>query len=80
MCGYCGYAAQHHWQGARVWLRLQNTVLETEIHKIVIEIEKLQMTGTVITVVLHELIDIQVQIRSNENSYLNLRKGMLANN
>ncbi|NOQ76132.1 MAG: hypothetical protein GQ574_29295 [Crocinitomix sp.] len=45
-----------------------------------VQLENLQMTQTVITVVLHELVDIQVQIRSNENSYLSLRKGMLANN
>ncbi|MFT5819877.1 MAG: hypothetical protein ACI8ZM_001102 [Crocinitomix sp.] len=42
-----------------------------------VQLENLQMTRTVITVVLHELVDIQVQIRSNENSYLSLRKGML---
>ncbi len=45
-----------------------------------VQLDNLQMTRTVITVVLHELVDIQVQIRSNENSYLSLRKGMLANN
>lgn len=45
-----------------------------------VEIEKLQMTETIVSVVLHELLDIQVQVLSNENSYLNLRKGLLVQN
>ncbi|MDG1913923.1 MAG: hypothetical protein P8I55_04950 [Crocinitomix sp.] len=59
----------------------QNLVLlENGENLMAVNIENLQMTSTVITVVLHELVDIQVQIRSNENSYLNLRKGILAVN
>ena len=43
-----------------------------------IEIEDLQMTKTILSVVLHQLADIQVQVLSNENSYLCLQKGLLA--
>jgi hypothetical protein len=43
-----------------------------------IELEKLQMKNTILSVVLHELLDIQVQVLSNENSYLCLQKGLLA--
>ena len=43
-----------------------------------IEIEELQMTNTILSVVLHQLADIQIQVLSNENSYLCLQKGFLA--
>ncbi|MEX1001135.1 MAG: hypothetical protein WDZ35_03390 [Crocinitomicaceae bacterium] len=42
-----------------------------------LKIEQLQMTNTILSVVLHELADIQVQLLSNENSYLCLHKGVL---
>lgn len=45
-----------------------------------IEISNLQMENTIISVVLHELLDIQVQVLSNENNYLCLEKGMLVAN
>lgn len=40
--------------------------------------DRLKMTKTVLSVVLHELSDIQVQLLANENSYLCFRKGELA--
>lgn len=42
-----------------------------------INIEKLQMTNTILSVVLHELVDIQVQLLANENSYLCLQHGLM---
>lgn len=44
-----------------------------------IQIESLQMKNTILSVVLHELLDIQIQVLSNENSYLCLQKGLMAN-
>ncbi len=43
-----------------------------------IPIDKLQMTNTIISVVLHQLKDIQVQLLSNENSFLNAKENTLA--
>lgn len=43
-----------------------------------IQLDQLQMENTMLSVVLHALLDIQVQVLSNENSYLCLQKGLLA--
>ena len=43
-----------------------------------IPIDKLQMTNTIISVVLHQLKDIQVLLLSNENSFLNAKENTLA--
>lgn len=42
-----------------------------------IEIENLQMTHTILSVVLQDLVAIQIQLMSNENSYLCLQKGLM---
>ena len=43
-----------------------------------IPLDKLQMTNTIISVVLHQLKDIQVLLLSNENSFLNAKENTLA--
>ena len=45
-----------------------------------IDISKLQMNNTILSVVLLELLDIQLQVAMNENSYLSVQKGALAEN
>jgi hypothetical protein len=44
----------------------------------VIDIESLHMEHTTVSVILNELNDIEVQLLSNENSYLSLQKGLIA--
>lgn len=43
-----------------------------------IDIEKLQMTETIVSVVLQQLSEIEIQALANENSYLSLHKGLMA--
>lgn len=45
-----------------------------------VNLDKLQMTHTMVSVVLHELVDIEVQVLANENSFLCLKKGLLVQN
>ena len=45
-----------------------------------IDISKLQMNNTILSVVLLELVDIQLQVAMNENSYLSLQKGIQTEN
>jgi hypothetical protein len=45
-----------------------------------VDIEELQMTHTMLSVVLNELVDIEIQVLANENSYLSLSKGLVAKN
>lgn len=45
-----------------------------------VSIDDLQMTKTMVSVLLLELADIKLQVLSNENSYLSLKKGLLAQN
>ena len=44
-----------------------------------IDISKLQMENTILSVVLLELVDIQLQVAMNENSYLSVQKGIQQN-
>lgn len=43
-----------------------------------IELDKLKMQNTTLSVILNELVDIEIQALSNENSFLCLQKGLLA--
>ncbi|WP_035843498.1 APC family permease [Crocinitomix catalasitica] len=43
-----------------------------------IELGELQMTNTIVSVVLHELMDIQMQVLMNESAMLNYQNGVLA--
>jgi uncharacterized membrane protein len=43
-----------------------------------IELDKLKMENTTLSVILNELVDIKIQALSNENSFLCLQKGLLA--
>ncbi len=45
-----------------------------------IDISKVQMENTILSVVLLELIDIQLQVAMNENSYLSIQKGARSGN
>lgn len=45
-----------------------------------IDISKLQMENTILSVVLLELVDIQLQVAMNENSYLSIQKGIQSEN
>ena len=45
-----------------------------------IDISKLQMKNTILSVVLLELVDIQLQVAMNENSYLSVQKGIHTEN
>jgi hypothetical protein len=45
-----------------------------------IDISKVQMENTIISVVLLQLVDIQLQVAMNENSYLSFQKGALSEN